>query len=244
MEATGVYYDYAERDDVATGYVPNASGESMAAPVIHLTRGYSAGALVSTASDLYKLHRALNDTILLSRESIAAMLTPQSGSYGYGWLIDSIGGHLLTGHGGGTPGFVSIFQRWPDESLCAVVLSNNVTVPVHTIATSLAGMEMGEPVDMPAIKTPADIPPADLAAFAGEYSLTNGEVRTVTLQGPHLVARRGEGPTYIILPEGPDKFYFANDHMTTLTFLRDADGKVNAHVLQQSFDIDTAMRIQ
>ena len=240
MTATGVFQDYPDLPDFAIGYAPGQAGPMTAAPVIDPSCGYAAGSLASTVEDLYKLCIALDDTILLSREAIDLMLTPHSPAYGYGWLVDDFGGHRLAAHGGGLPGYASIVQRWVDDSVCVIVLSNNVMAPAHTIATALAAIALGEQYEMPKVKTPIELSIERLAQFEGEYILTGGESRVIKMNGPHLTAQRGRGPAYPILPETETRFYFGHDHTTTLEFIRDAGGSISGHIFRQAFQIDTA----
>lgn len=242
MNNTGVYPDAPARSDFAKGYIPRPSGAMTEVPPIHPSLGYAAGALASTVDDLYRLNRALNDTTLLSRKSLKEMFTLHSPAYGYGWMVDDFGGHGLIAHGGGAPGYVSIFQRWPDDSVCVVVLSNNGGVPVHQIADGLAAIALHEPYQMPRIKQPITVSPDDLAQYAGTYRLGSGEIREVYLKTGKLYTRRGLDPARLILPEASDRFYFASDEMTTLEFLRNADGMITGQVIRQAFDSDTAWR--
>jgi hypothetical protein len=136
-----------------------------------------------------------------------------------------------------------MMQRWVADSLFVVVLSNNGRSPVPAIATALAAVALDEPYELPRVKTPVSLPPGSLAQYEGRYRLAGGVIRTVQRREGGLVAIRGEGPAYPILPEGPDRFYFAHDPMTTLQFLRDEHGRIAAHVLRQAFAADTARRI-
>ncbi|RKX27207.1 MAG: hypothetical protein DRP45_01580 [Candidatus Zixiibacteriota bacterium] len=244
MENTGVYYDYAERSDFASGYAPGPSGSLVEVPPIHPSCGYAAGALASTVDDLYQLHKALYDTTLLDCLSIDMMLTQHSPTYGYGWLIDDFGGHRLTAHGGGAPGYVSIMQRWLDDSICAIVLCNNVRVPAYTIANALAAIALGERYDMPIVKTPLSIQHERLAECVGTYELGSGEYRVVSQGNGGLLVQRSSGPARPVFPEAEDKFYFGRDHLTTISFIRDDLNNVVAHTLTQAFDQDTAWRVE
>jgi len=243
MTNTGVFDDYADRNDFATGYGTDSAGTIVEAMTIYPGNGYAAGSLASTVDDLYKLNLALFDTVLLRREYIDLMLTRQSASFGYGWIVDNFGGHKLTAHGGGTPGFVSMLQRWVDDSLCVIVLSNCSTSPVHTIANGLAAIALGERYELPQVKQPGEVDTQNLSDYEGTYSLSSGEDRAITKRGIQLLARRSTGPEYRLLPESEDRFYFAHDHMTTIEFVRDSSGTVIAHVLWQGFDADTAMKV-
>lgn len=242
MENTGVFYDYSTRSDFGLGCALDKSGSLVALLPVHPSVGYAAGALASTVEDLYRLNLALNDTTLLTRPSIEMMLTAHSPQYGYGWLVDDFGGHNLTAHSGGAPGYVSVMQRWPDDSVCVVVLSNNVSIKAHAIANGLAAIAFDEAYEMPQIKTPMAITPVELAEYAGDYRLGSGDIRRVQLQDGKLLVQSSFGPARLVLPNSPDRFYFAHDQMTTLTFVRNPDGEVVAQVIRQAFDQDTAWR--
>jgi hypothetical protein len=168
------------------------------------------------------------------------MLTPHSPAYGYGWIVDDFGGHRLTAHGGNAPGFISMMQRWVDDDLCVIVLSNRAAVPVHTIANALAAIALGEYYEPPTIRSPIEKTLWELAEYQGRYELSTGEIRSVELKQNRLMAQRGTGPDLELLPFAPDKFYYAHDPMTTLTFIRGRENKITAHILRQSFDRDTA----
>ena len=240
MKNTGVYNDYATRSDFAKGYALDQSGSLIGTLPIHPSLGYAAGALASTVDDLYSLNRTLFDTTLLTPHSLKIMLTAHSPTYGYDWFIDDFGGHRLTAHRGGLPGYVSIIQRWPDDSVCVIVLSNNVNVSAHTIANGLAGIALHESYDMPLIKQTIPLTSDDLAEFEGEYNHKSGKLRRVQLQDGKLMLQHSSGQPLLLLPEERDKFYFAHDQMTTITFLRDSADVVIAYMQTQAFDQDTA----
>jgi CubicO group peptidase (beta-lactamase class C family) len=240
MENTAVFADYASRPDFAQGQAPDRSGELVRVPAIDISRGYGAGALASTVDDLLKLHHALYSGRILGQDFVDLMLTPHSPTYGYGWLVDDFGGHCLTAHGGGAPGFVSMMQRWVDDSLCVIVLSNNVTTPAHTIANALAAIALSEQYDPPLERSPAQLTAAELAEYEGQYQLHSGDVREVRLSGDRLVTKRSRGPEYRLLPLGYDDFYFAHDQMTMISFIRNDAEEIIAHLLRQAFDQDTA----
>lgn len=240
MLNTGVYYDYGSRSDFAVGYDVTPDGDSSRARVIHPSCGYAAGALSSNVDDLHQLHRALHGSSLLYPEIVDSMLTARTPFYGYGWLVDDLAGHRLTAHGGGTPGFTSMFQRWVHDSLCVIVLSNNTLVPAHTIATGLAAIALGETYEMPGVKKAVTMTAEILPQYTGVYRIDSSDYRLVEMSANGLVARRKDNLPMAILPEKDDKFFFQEDHLSTLSFLRDDDEKINAHVFRQAFIEDTA----
>ncbi len=238
MRHTGVPAEDAS--GLAQGYLPHPDGGLIPVPVFHISRGYGAGDIASTVGDLYRLDRALARGDLVTQATLQRMLTPQAEAYGYGWMIETIGSHRLNFHGGGVPGQVSIVQRWIDDSVFVVVLANHARIPVHTIATGLAAVVLGEEYELPRIKQPVTLSASQLTEYEGRYRLAGGMVRRVELRDVGLVAIRGGGAPYPILPEKRDRFYFVHDPMTTLSFLRDRNGEITAHVLQQAFESDTA----
>lgn len=105
-----------------------------------LTDVFSAGAIVSTAGDLAKWSQSLDQGTLLAAGSMQEMWTPATlndGSqikYGFGWRIDQFEGHRTIGHGGSTSGFSAALQRFPDDRLAVILLTNTD----EQIATDLA----------------------------------------------------------------------------------------------------------
>lgn len=112
---------YSLRD----GRVVNADFGDMSFP-------FAAGGIVSTVKDLYRWSDALTKPgRLLSARSLSQMLaiypetTAYGGqNYGYGIVIAHRFGRLLYYHGGGWYGFSSMFELYPKQQLCIIVLSN------------------------------------------------------------------------------------------------------------------------
>jgi D-alanyl-D-alanine carboxypeptidase len=113
---------------------------------VHINRDYdvtdvfSAGAIVSTVGDLAKWDAALASEKILSIANKTAAWTPQKlnggkmTTYGLGWYVDLYQGHKVIGHGGQTSGFSASIQRFPDDQLTVIILTNTD----GGIATSLA----------------------------------------------------------------------------------------------------------
>jgi CubicO group peptidase (beta-lactamase class C family) len=54
--------------------------------------------------------------------------------YGFGWRIEEFEGHRNIGHGGATSGFSASLQRFPDDHVAVILLTNTD----EQIATVLA----------------------------------------------------------------------------------------------------------
>lgn len=86
--------------------------------------------LHSTVEDLYKWDRALYTERLIPQNLLDKMFTahvpePNSSySYGYGMEVGETRHHLLARHGGQELGFGSFFERFQDDKLVIILLSN------------------------------------------------------------------------------------------------------------------------
>jgi CubicO group peptidase (beta-lactamase class C family) len=109
-----------------------------------LTDIFSAGAIVSTVADMAKWDAALNGDALLTAASKQAMWTPAKlndgkiKNYGFGWFLDPYKGHKSIGHNGATSGFSAAIQRFPDDALAVIILSNTDEQIASTLAKKVA----------------------------------------------------------------------------------------------------------
>jgi D-alanyl-D-alanine carboxypeptidase len=105
-----------------------------------LTDVFAAGAIVSNIDDLTKWNAAMDGDAILNAASKEQMWTPtklnngKTTSYGFGWYIESVEGHKSIGHGGSTSGFSASIQRFPDDKVAVILLSNTD----EQLATKLA----------------------------------------------------------------------------------------------------------
>lgn len=239
-------YDHRDRimENRAAGYTENEKGELRNADFVHMSAPYSAGALYSTVEDMLIWDQALYTEKLLKKGSLERMFTPVKKNYGYGWLIEEKYGRTLVWHNGGIDGFHTTFNRWVDDSLCVVVLSNNDSAPVENIASGLAAMIFEKPYDVPVIKTPIDVDPKVFADYEGVYQIEEEEYRFVTSEDTALYSQRGGSVRFRLYPEAEDKFYFEHDHTVTLIFVRDGNGKVIKHVIHQQGEDHPAEKLE
>ena len=116
-----------------------------------LTEVFSAGAIASTAGDLAKWSVALDGDRLLNAASKAQMWTPvklndgKTRKYGFGWNVDTLEGHKNIGHGGSTSGFSASIQRFPDDHLAVIILSNTDEEIATTLAKKVATFFFAQP---------------------------------------------------------------------------------------------------
>ena len=112
---------------------------------ISMTWPFSAGALFSTTLDLARWDAALGSESLLPKAAWEMMWTPATLTdgtkveYGFGWAVGDYQGHPFVGHSGGIPGFMTHAERFPEDDLAVVVLTNVVPADPAKIARGVAG---------------------------------------------------------------------------------------------------------
>jgi CubicO group peptidase (beta-lactamase class C family) len=152
------------------------------------------GAFLSNVLDLAKWDAALYTERVLkqpSREQMWTAVKLNGGTtypYGFGWELDSVGGHRQIHHGGSLPGFRAELSRFVDDKLTVIVLTNSDNANPGTIALGVA--EFYIPNLIPT-RTAVKIDPAILDAYVGQYQADPTAVLTVTREGDKLMAQQG-----------------------------------------------------
>ncbi len=113
------------------------------------------GGIYTSLNDLEKWDRALSENTLLSEKEMqpglkaasmpngAPMLQPNgtlAPRYGFGWFLDPYLGHRRYSHYGETMGFRNSIQRFPDDHLTVIVLSNRAEVDAPALAEKIASL--------------------------------------------------------------------------------------------------------
>ncbi|MBC7187327.1 MAG: serine hydrolase, partial [Calditrichaeota bacterium] len=129
------------------------------------------GGILSTVTDLYKWHLALEGGRILP-DSLRALLShpfvregPDADSfYGYGWSISTTPrGTRLVGHNGGNGIFSADFLRFLDEGVVIICLANVAGKPAWQVSQTVARILFGEAYELPPEKTEL-LDPATLAS--------------------------------------------------------------------------------
>ncbi|HEX6367602.1 MAG TPA: serine hydrolase domain-containing protein [Longimicrobium sp.] len=165
------------------------------------------GGVLSTVTDLFRWHRALEGDAILNAEAKRKMWTPHvpegegaRSSYGYGWAIGpTTRGTTLIAHNGGNGIFFADFRRYVDEGVVILVMSNSADSPAEGTLQAVGRTVFGggEVVSPPAA---VEGDPARAAAAAGIYRLSGGGTLTVAADGARLT----------VLPEGQTAYALLN----------------------------------
>ena len=114
----------------------------------HTLNSTADGGLYFNVLDLAKWDEALYGASLLKQSSLDRIWTifplndgkPNPASYGFGWSIESLNGHKVIWHGGATLGFTCVIERYVDDNLTVVVLTNLTNGQPGEFSAKIAGI--------------------------------------------------------------------------------------------------------
>ncbi len=140
---------------------------------ISMTVPYSAGCIVSTATDLVKWARELVSGGVVNESSYVMMTTPAvlpdgaPTAYGFGLTMRRFAGHRLVSHNGGINGFGANLSWFPDDDVTIAVLCNAEDADPDAIEAEIAKLvlEIGE---WPPAPTPLSAD--DARQFVGNFA--------------------------------------------------------------------------
>lgn len=141
MTSSGVLANGEILKQRADGYTAS-NGALRHADYLDWSLPYAAGAVYSSAEDLFRWDQALYGNKLANAATIAS-LTATPGEYTFGWFVDREGGRLRMLHEGSNPGFAAFIIRYPEDHAVVIVLANVETAPVREIANGIAPILFG-----------------------------------------------------------------------------------------------------
>lgn len=203
------------------------TGRLLNAPYLDMTIPHAAGALYSTAEDLYLWDQALYTEKLVKQKTLDAIFTPVKDNYGYGFSIEKRFGLKNISHGGGINGFTTFFSRFPEEKATVIVLGNLEGVSTGQVASKLAQFTLSDKIVKPqVVKVDSSI----LQSYVGRYQLPMSVaniVFDVTLEngtlfikpsGQHRIQAAAAAPTEFFDVDQPEgRFTFQKDEKGTVT---------------------------
>lgn len=226
----------------AAGYQINGS-KMINAPYLDMTIPHAAGALYSNVEDLYLWDRALYTEKLVKKASLEKMFTPVKNYYGYGWAIENQKDHKRISHNGGINGFGTQINRYVNDDVCVIVLSNLVPSPVGKIANDLGTIAFGETLELAKERKEIKVDPKIYDAYAGQYELAPGFILTITREDGRLFSQATGQGKFQIFPES-ETDYFLKVVDAQLTFVKNDKGEVTHLILHQGGTNPTAKKIK
>jgi len=183
------------------------------------------GSLYSTVEDLYKWDRALYTEKILKKSSLETMFKEK-----YGWFVSEQFKRKLIRYGGRSPGFNSDFQRFINDDVCVVVLSNNYSATANPIANDLAAMIFNEPYAVPEVTAAISVDNKELDRYVGRYEggpdfFIPKAILTIERKGDQLWMNYSTGADTTLVPLSATKF-LTRPFWATITFVKDEKGNV------------------
>lgn len=108
------------------------------------------GGIYSSVEDLFKWDRILYTNQLVSAATLAQAFTPGTlndgtkTTYGFGWFVEEYRGHQRVRHSGSTCGFRNELQRYPEDKLTVIILTNRAEPEVVELANQVADVFLFE----------------------------------------------------------------------------------------------------
>ncbi len=230
MSNSSFDFTHLKSPQKAVGYF--SMGENPAeAPIVDSTVAYSAGALYSTVTDLYKWDRAIYTNKILNAENWKIAFTPIMSKYGYGWTIDSLLDRQFVAHSGGIHGFSSYIIRFPAEKVVIILLDNKGSA-LAGIAKDLGAIVFNKPYSVPSSPKETKVEPGILKQYVGEYELNPNFIITIRLDGDKLKAQ-ATGQQEVELYAEKQDLFFLKVIEAKIEFVKDKDGKVEKLILHQ-----------
>lgn len=207
-----------------------------------------AGALVSNTADLAKFIAAASGVVESPLTPAFAILLdrtrPTGGgdSVGLGWFNLTAAGRDIAWHNGITGGYRSFAGFDRETGNGVVVLSSMVTeagiedIGLHLLDPSIPLREQPEPREV------AEIDPAILPAYAGQYLLAPAVTISITAEGDRLFAQLTGQERFEIFPESEHRFFFRVVD-AQITFADPVDGAAPSLMLHQNGQNMTAIRL-
>jgi CubicO group peptidase (beta-lactamase class C family) len=204
---------------------------------------YAAGAIYTTAGDLYRWNVALHSNKIISQASLEAAFTPYKGNYGYGWYIENAPGIRFMAHNGGIWGFQAHFKIIPQDSACIILLRNEM-LGFEDYALSLHRILYHDPnyyIPRKTIPIAAD----SLVPYVGQYRLKDKpEFRaSITMQDDRLFVTWTKFQPEQVYPEKKDVFFFKS-YNCFIEYMRDEEGRVSGFVAHTGKDQFTYVKVE
>ncbi|HEY4439063.1 MAG TPA: serine hydrolase domain-containing protein [Candidatus Elarobacter sp.] len=119
------------QSDVALGYETDG-GAIVRASQWNLSYLAGPGGLTSTADDIDRWDRAVQQPGIFTQASLAQMFAPSPfpqsyGTYAAGWFISTLNGHRYVWHDGAFGGFQTMNALFPDDGIEIILLTNEGT---------------------------------------------------------------------------------------------------------------------
>lgn len=236
--------------DSAGGIIPNRAsgyevydGQYRNAAFLSMSQPYAAGAILSTAADLYTWNKALIAHKVIQPQSLEKAWTSfqlkngQSTGYGYGWWLGNIQGSPDIRHDGLINGFSTFAVYLPKEKVFVAFLTNGENNNPELVGSKIAAIAIGKSYPQKEVPLSAE----QRQALEGVYGSSATREQYIVYENDRLLMYAKGGGKTRLLPFDKDQCWEENS-LNTLTFTRDNKGNINALVIKGTGDSVTLVR--
>ena len=224
----------------ASGYVMSPAGSKSNMYHDDATFAHGAGALYSTTKDLYKWDRALYKNQILSDDSLKQMFTTYLGNYGFGFKIDELFKNKRIYHHGGTMGYTASINRYVDDDITIIVLSNINGTPIEQLTKDIAAILFKKEYYVPDLSY--ELKQEEFAKYAGTYKLDSGREVTILSQADKYFVKLKQGPAFEIVPSGQNEF-FLKIMGEKIEFIKGNNGNFNKIKIEHVYSSESGTKI-
>lgn len=191
----------------------------------NITHVYSAGAIQSTVTDLFKWHQAVHSYKLIKKETLDKALTRYilsdgtAADYGYGWKIGNVYESPSIWHGGLITGFGTMEIYLPKQDVFVTIFSNCDCNYPKDISSRLAALAAGKPFEYKEIPVESN----SLQGYVGVYENQKGHQQIITMSENQLYSQVGRGPKSKLKAYQKDQFFI--DALVTIEFSKNKKGQ-------------------
>jgi D-alanyl-D-alanine carboxypeptidase len=176
--------------------------------------GMAAGGGYSTVRDFFRFAEALQSGKLVSKASLAQMITPGlNAAYGFGMFLSGQGATRFFGHGGGAPGQNGELRIFPESGYVIVTLSN-LDPPVATRMADFIAARLPLTGAAPVPRSPIVIDDFESGTLAGWTLDSRGDGNWFTYQNGRQAPDPKQTNTFVPfnMPDPPQgKFAAVSD---------------------------------
>ena len=211
-----------------------------------------AGAIRSTTIDMLKfveanLHPergAMGKALDFAHQARGSAGGPNA-AIGLNWIIQHVGTDSIIWHNGGTGGYRTFAGFDPAHKTGIVIMTNTTGAGADDIGMHLLNRAIPlAPKPQPKAHGPVvNVPPTILMTYVGTYELQPNFNLEVSLRDGSLWVHPTDQQTFQLWPESETDF-FLREIDASVTFVRDAQGKVTQLILHQGGQDAPAKRVK
>ncbi|WP_316832992.1 serine hydrolase domain-containing protein [Pedobacter aquatilis] len=214
MTASG--FDYARfkgaKKTVPYQYISTRRQEL--APIWDWSWTGASGGLYTNMADLLKWNNALKENKIISANSLEHSYIPIKGDYGLGWFIEDYYGKKVAYHPGNLEGATSYFGRIPQDDICIIMLTNQTSTWIETIAAKLIAILYHKPYTLPLPKHSVELSQELLKQYAGRYDVSSAYQTSIALVNNQLYLQTAGQQPFRIYAENENKFFVEDSNMS------------------------------